>query len=528
MTVIYSGGSLAALGGGEPPRNLSSWAPRTWQDLMADYGAIWRTQPQLRKVVGFLARNIAQLNLTLYKRISETDREREDEHELAHAIRHPLGWSADKKLSKTLFLETLVSDRCIYDNAFWRKVWLRGGGLVLVPLPPVMIEPLGEDWLSPEGYHLHGSDGGENVPAREVVHFRGYNAGDRRTGLSPIESLRQILIEDMLSDEYREQLWERGARISGVIERPKEAPEWSEHARQRFSKEFRALWAGSGPDAGGAPVLEDGMTWKNANFSPRDALWLEAKKLTREEVAAAYHVPQPVVGILDRATFSNVRELHRSVYQDTLPPWCVGIEEDIEQQLIPDWRELRASNAYVEFNLLEKLKGSFEEQARAMQTATGAPWLTRNEARAIQNRPRIDDPSCDQLIVPLNVLIGGQASPTDTAPPLGVQQAVARFLERCARATLGRWHEVREGTREIATVWQPERWARELLSDLEGVGLTEGAEELTAKILDRTRNGVFSALSAEDPERALAQYFGDAEPAAELLVAELMEEPVAA
>jgi HK97 family phage portal protein len=526
VTVIRTGGLLDVVGA-DIPRDLGSSPSRTWAGLKADYGAIWRTQPQVRKVVGFLARNIAQLNLTLYKRVSDTDRERDDHHELARAIRHPLGWKPGRKLSKTLFLETLVSDRCIYDDAFWRIVRLRTE-TYLVPIPPMMIEPLGDEWLSPEAYLFQGPDRTIELAADEIVHFRGYNAGDRRTGLSPIESLRQILIEDLLSDQYREQLWERGARISGVIERPKDAPDWSPQARKRFRDEFGALWAGTGPEAGGAPVLEEGMTWKNANFSPRDTLWLEAKKLTREEVAAAYHVPQPVVGILDRATFSNVRELHRSVYQDTLPPWCVGIEEDIEQQLIPDWQDLVSANAYMEFNLLEKLKGSFEEQARSMQTATGAPWLTRNEARAIQNRPRIDDPACDQLIVPLNVLVGGQASPTDSAPPLDVAQAVARFLERCARATLGRWHEVRAGVREIGTVWQPERWGVELLADLEDAGLTDGAEELCAKILERTRDGVLSALTAEDPEQTLAQFFGDAEPAAQLLVSELTEEPVPA
>jgi hypothetical protein len=51
-----------------------------------------------------------------------------------------------------------------------------------------------------------------------------------------------------------------------------------------------------------------------------------------------------------------------------------------------------------------------------MQTATGAPIMTRNEARQRMNLPHL--PGADDLVVPLNVLVGGQASPTDSVPPL--------------------------------------------------------------------------------------------------------------
>jgi hypothetical protein len=40
--------------------------------------------------------------------------------------------------------------------------------------------------------------------------------------------------------------------------------------------------------------------------------------------------------------------------------------------------------------------------------------MTRNEARARVNLPQVD--GGDDLVTPLNVLIGDQASPTDSAP----------------------------------------------------------------------------------------------------------------
>ncbi|MBU0847634.1 phage portal protein, partial [Patescibacteria group bacterium] len=165
--------------------------------------------------------------------------------------------------------------------------------------------------------------------------------------------------------------------------------------------------------SGKTPVLEEGMTWKQASFSAAEAEYMAGRKLTREECARAYHIPLPMVGILDNATFSNIREQHKNLYQDCLGPWLAMIEQEIELQLLPDLGDTKG--VYVEFNIQEKMQGSFEEQTQALQSATGTPWMTINETRALRNLPSIG-PEGDRLVTPLNVLVGGLASPRDTAP----------------------------------------------------------------------------------------------------------------
>src|SRR5690554_5663895 len=160
---------------------------------------------------------------------------------------------------------------------------------------------------------------------------------------------------------------------------------------------------------------------------------IEARKLTREEVAAAYYIPPPLVGILDHATFSNIREQHKQLYQDTLGPWLTQIDEALEAQLLPEFGE---DDLYLEFNLEAKMRGSFEEQAAAASTAAGAPWMTVNEIRGRNNLPSIE--GGDDLVTPLNVSVGGQASPRDSTPDsanvakeapeaLGTSSGVVRF-----------------------------------------------------------------------------------------------------
>ncbi|MEU0871642.1 phage portal protein [Nocardia brasiliensis] len=375
-----------------------------------EYAELWRAQPAVRTCVTFLARNIAQLGIHTFRRNDDTDRRRLTDHPLALLLDRPNPWTTPYR-----FKNALVHDLAIFDRAHLLKV-KNASGLALVRVPPPMVTPKGDNWLTPEVFEISGTKGRREVAADQMVYFRGYDVhGD--LGTSPIESLRQILAEEYAGTRMREQVLNNGARIAGYIQRPA-ATKWSPEARERFRREWQSQYTGDGPQAGGTPILEDGMTFQEAAQSAKDLQYLEVRKLSREEVAAAYFIPPPMIGILDRATFSNITQQHKMLYQDTLGPWLTMLAEDIELQLVPDLSP--RESVYIEFNLREKLTGSFEERAAQMQTAVGAPWMTVNEARALDNRPPIE--GGDELIRPLNVTANGDQEPTPAAPAAEVDE----------------------------------------------------------------------------------------------------------
>jgi HK97 family phage portal protein len=447
----------------------SSGSVRMAGNYALTYEQIWRSQPAVRTVVGFLARNIAQLGIMVYQRASDTDRVRLADHPLARLLEQPVPGS---KWTRYRLIDRLVQDLAIFDEAYWLK--FRNPVPALVRIPPRMITPGQSSWFEPDTYRLQGDRGYLDVAADQIVAFHGYNPSDSGRGVSPIETLRQILAEEWAAAGYREQLWRNGTRVQGYIERPKDAPKWSENGRDRFRRDWQAQYTGDGPEAGGTPILEDGMTFKGASVTPKDAQYVESRKLTREEVATAYHVPPVMVGMMEGATFSNVQELHRMLYQDALPPWLTQIAQDLETQLLPDLDPAGArSGTYVEFNIGEKLRGSFEAQAAALQSSVGGPWMTRGEARALNNLPEIAD--TDELIIPLNVITGGLASPRATDPnaqPAGMGQAAAapagkaiadvldRFIDRQGRAVTSRTGA------GVPDPFDTGRWRRELAADI--------------------------------------------------------------
>lgn len=391
---LVSEGSLVSPGRNEPLVRRGLWLGEDGGP--AAYEALWRTQPQVRTVVSFLARNIAQLGLHVFERVSDVDRQRLREHPLAETLAHP-----NPRTTRYRLIAATVADMAIFDNAMWVKVRTSDGRVGLQRLPVQRVTPKGTSPFDPDYYELAGDAGKKILQPDEVVHFRGHNPVDPRWGESPLESLRRILAEEASAAEYRESLWRSGARHSGVISRPVAAPVWSERARQRFRTDWDDAFGPGGRGAGGTAILEDGMTWTEAGMTARDAQYIEARKLTREEVAAAYHIPPPMVGILDHATFSNIREQHKQLYQDTLGPWLVMMQEEIELQLLPEFGA--APGVYVEFNMAEKLKGSFEEQSASLAAAVGRPWMVADEARARMNLPQLGGDAA-RLITPLNVI----------------------------------------------------------------------------------------------------------------------------
>jgi HK97 family phage portal protein len=407
MAFVVSSGALRGVERAAPPPVYSM---RIGGNQYRDYAALWRAQPELRTVVDFLARNIAQLNLHTFRRVSDVDRKRLKNHPLAKLLEKPNTSTTAYRL-----FDALVHDVCIFDNGFWLKVRDDDGTtLALRRIRPGRIYPIGNDWLEPEGYEIAGTRGRLEVPADAVVHFRGYNPNDDRLGTPPVESLRQILTEEWAANVYREQLWRNGARLSGYISRPVDAPEWGPKGRERFRSEWQAQYAGDSPKAGETAILEDGMTFVPSGVTPRDSQYIESRKLTREEVARSYHVPLPMVGILDHATFTNIKELHKNLYQDCLGPWLENFQQEIELQLLPDLPD--TADVYVEFNFAAKLNGSFEEQAIQLQGAVGGPYMARNEARARLNLPMV--PGGDELITPLNVTVGTVPAALDPEAPL--------------------------------------------------------------------------------------------------------------
>lgn len=455
---------------------------------------MWESQPHLRTVVSFLARNIAQLGLHAFERDGD-DRVRDRTSAVATALGRPNDLQTAYEL-----IYALVGDLSLYDRAYW-LIEDDGEKFGLRRLPPTWVSPQWSNAFTIEKYVV-ATRGGNTVDVSPdaILSFTGYNPGSLRCGSPTIEALKGTLNEQIEAAKYRSQVWKNGGRASAVLQRPVGAPEWSGEASERFRADWHDSYTGNGPKAGGTPLLEDGMTLNRIDFSAQEQQFVEAAKLSFSTVASAFHVNPTMVGILDNANYSNVREFRSMLYGDTLGPLIAQIEDRINTFLLPKLGMDPATH-YVEFNIAEKLQGSFEEQAAVMSTLVGRPIMTGDEGRAKFNLSSLGGDMAS-VVVPLNVLIGGQASPTDTGsqnvtgtssaetPQLKAGGRANETFEERHREVLSAFFKRQQkvvqtalGVKAAGDWWDSARWDRELSDDLLKLNLNTSTEAATSALL---------------------------------------------
>ena len=484
---------------------------------------LYETQPALRSVISFLADNVAGLPLKCYVRKPDGGRERDRDSSLALLLKNPNEWSTGHEL-----IRATVSEYLLHDDSLWLTVPAdTDSGWTVAVIPHDWIKPKTRDGLEVDYIKVRSSYMSTDaiLKPEDYIRFIGWSPYGTASSSSRIAALKQILSEQISAWNFRNGVWKNGGRVTQWISRPADTP-WGEGARDRFAESWKTKFAGdNGTNTGGTPLLEDGMRLEQTTFNAREAQWAEATKLSREDVCAVYHVNPGLIYHTDATTYASAKDNARALYSDTLAPLLDMIEERINAFLVP--RLGLDATHYCEFDLDAKLQGSFEERAGIMQSSVGAPWMTRNEARAMLNLPAID--GGDELVTPLNVLTGGQSSPNDvdgvesgynSLEPLAksaqgirlkaapedydakeISKALRKFFQRQSRSISGSLKK----SGNYADWWDSDRWESELADDLTPIFQRQAARRGASAVTALKLGGEFDAERIENYIKAMAR-----------------------
>ncbi len=379
--MIVSGGELV-LAESAPSFGRMSYYPSRGLSLagpsFASYNAIYRNQTWVYTVVRKRAKATARLPLKVYLR-GEDGRDDARDADYALLLRSP-----NPRMNTFTFWEWVSSTLDIYGEAILLKVRGAGGRpKELWPAHPANISVENHDGEFVYVYTAGGIATGASqliIPERDIVHFKTFNPDTTTRGLSPLEPLRQTLVNEDAMRRSSSAFWQNAARPSMYLSHPNVL---GDAAAQRLKSQWDSIHSGV-DNFGKTAILEEGMEPKMLSLSPEEAQYIDSKRLNREEVCAVYDVPPPVVHILDRATFSNITEQMRSMYRDTMAPHLSQLEATLDQQLRPEFSD---DSLYAEFLMDEVLRGSFEARATAYQQAD---YMTVAEKRRAENLPFVD------------------------------------------------------------------------------------------------------------------------------------------
>ena len=458
---------------------------------------LYASQANVQAVVSFLADSVAQLPLKVYVREGETDRRRDRTSVAARTLWRPNADQTEYEFINALMIEYFLNGAAVV----WHLPdpdYESGNQLRIIPRAWIVDSNFDTAYsLSSITIRARGNAPAVKIPAEDFTFFKYYMPGKPGGFISPVSSLKQILSEQIQADKFRSQIWRSSGRFNAYITRPKDVAAWDDETKKKWVEAFREGWGAGGSSAGKIPLLEDGMEIKPYQFNAKEAQYAETKQLSREDVAAAYHVNPSLIWHTNTQTFASAKDNARALYSDCLGPVLQMLQQRINTFLLP---MLGADpNTYVVFDLTEKLKGSFEERASILQSAVGGPYMLRNEARADMDLPPLPPEVGDQLIVPMNVNNGIDNPAVEDEEPAkmrfiskklresthikgkatdkeneAVSKVIEKFFKRQAKSIIPKIGAGKEW-------WDEVRWNSELAEDLDPV-IFEIASEHGAEI----------------------------------------------
>lgn len=350
--------------------------------------------------VRVLAEGVAQLPLKVYRKTGPSAKvEASDRPIYSVLAREPNPW-----MTSFAFRETLMTHLALVGNAYAYKVFNgRGEVKELLPIMPGFVS-VHQD---PESYDvtytvtLNNRVLGKFGPDR-IFHMRGLS-WDSVTGWEPIKLAREAIGLSLATEEGHSRMHANGAKLSGVFTTDKKlSPQALDQLRDYWAKHY----AGT-RNAGGTPVLDQGISFEKMSMTGVDAEHLATRRFQIEEVCRFFKVfPQMVMQSDKTSTYASAEAFFTAHLRHTIDPWLVRWEQEIDRQLLDAKGPL-----FAQFDRSELEKASMKDRGDFYMQVGQLGIYTRNELRMKEGLPPIE--GLDEPLTPVNTAVGTEGHQDD-------------------------------------------------------------------------------------------------------------------
>jgi len=408
--------------------------------------------PTVLACVRVLAETVASLPLHVYRRLPNGGKQREPNHPLYDLLHSaPNAWQTSFE-----WREMMIGHLCLRGNAYSRIVPGRRGWVdQLIPLHPDRIKIYLVEDARLRYEHRPQQGPPVSYTQDEILHIRGLSS-DGYVGLSPIALARETIGLAVAQERHGARFFKNNARPGVVLEHPgKMKPE----SKIELRKQWEHMHAGS-DNAHRTAVLEEGMKANQLGLTNEDSQWLESRGFQDKEIARIFRVPPHMVGILDRATFSNIEHQGLDFTKHTIRPWLVRIEQRLRGLLIAP------RTFFAEFLIDGLLRGDSKARSAFYQLAILSGWMTRNEVRVLENlNPAPPGSGLDDFLTPLNMKEGQEQESSEGKGRAAEQHELAfQILAADAAGRIARAEYGEAGKRLKHAAEDPERFVEWLES----------------------------------------------------------------
>lgn len=307
----------------------------------------------------------------VYKQTGEKTRKKLPDHWLMKLLRAPMrGMSY---WSWSWLLQYYFSFR---GKIYCRKVWSRGVIVELQPINPDRVytyrDAVGE--IRHDIYHMNRPPE-MGLTSNDIWYVMSATL-DGTNGVGPIDLQRELMEGAYQMQQYASNSL-RNDGFTGLVF--SFAGRLMPETREAMKKDWEEKSAG--PRNAGRPLLlEEGAKAERLTMTLEQAQFIEARGMSRTDIAAMFGFPPHLVGDLTGSNFNTLEQMSLELVTFTLTPWTCVWEYGYEDLLGDE-----APDIYVKHNMNALLRGDQKSRYESYSSAISAQWMVPNEARGYED-----------------------------------------------------------------------------------------------------------------------------------------------
>lgn len=327
------------------------------------------------------------------------------------AYKHPLyrilAYRPNPYMTATHFWSTVEYNRNHYGNGY---VWITGAGsetkLWTLPSPDVQV------YIDDRGifgtknavwYVYTSSKNGKlyKIPYDSMLHFKTSSSFDGITGRPVRDMLSETLVGNLKAQKMLNKLYDNGFTAKAVVQY---TGSLNDELVKKYVKGIEDYATGKIDDVKSIIPIPIGSTLTPLNVNLTDNQFLELKKYSALQIAAAFGIKPNQINDYEKSSYASSEAQQLAFYVDTLLYIIKQYEEEICNKLLSD--EEIANGYHAKFNISVILRADSEKQTQSLKEAVQGSLRTPNEARAMLDlpaRPGGDVLLCNGSMMPVQM-----------------------------------------------------------------------------------------------------------------------------
>lgn len=245
------------------------------------------------------------------------------------------------------------------------------------------------------GYKYQDNDLSFIVPKEDIIFIKYFNPTTNYMaewrGLSPLKVLSKRLTRLQSGMDASVAQMQNGG-VPGIVfdKTPNLAIGVMGQRKDTFSRYLRNL------DNKGAPYFANGdMDYIKLGLGLADLEVAELGKIDFKKICNAYKTSDILFNNDSASTESNVKEMVKRTYTNTILPNVYRVRDALNKGLVPEFADKKR---YIECDIsgIPELQEDMQKQAAALNTMW---WINGNEKRGIQNFDKSDNQLMEEFII---------------------------------------------------------------------------------------------------------------------------------